>query len=83
MMSQKVKEMTALQQKLSMVQNNLQQVQSVKKKQDQKLVQYDEEEVSLKKKVQNFQSLTQELSVVQEKLSSQIKVTNEKENELT
>lgn len=78
-MSQKVKEMTALQQQLSMVKNNLQQVQSVKKKQDQKLVQYDEEEVSLKKKVQNFQSLTQELSVVQEKLSSQIKVTNEKE----
>lgn len=71
--------MTALQQQLSMVKNNLQQVQSVKKKQDQKLVQYDEEEVSLKKKVQNFQSLTQELSVVQEKLSSQIKVTNEKE----
>ena len=65
-----------------MTQNNLQQIQSIKKKQELKLVQYDEEEVSLKKKVQNFQSLTQELSVVQEKLSSQIKVTNEKENEL-
>lgn len=62
-----------------MTKGNLQQVQSIKKKQELKLVQYDEEEVSLKKKVQNFQSLTQELSVVQEKLSSQIKVTNEKE----